>query len=384
MKTYNIVTLGASGAGKTVFLPSLFRSLSIQAEHGFFLEVEDAQKRNLLTNLYAKIITGDTWPETTRYSDVNEWTFTCRVQNPALNNYAACQFTYVDYAGGRFTNMDENDSEFQNKVEKADSILGLLDGQKILYCLNRQNTTQANQFLDVDLPSILKRIKPGKVPIHFVISKWDLIENNQYNLKQVRDYLFSISAFQEIVRNQKNVASLVRLIPISSVGSKFASLKSDGSMKKNHNELPHPFQVEVPLACVLIDAVKANQKEFEEAKKKLDGQTIGKGNSWVSILTLGFDVIWDSFLEKWFPDSDDISIKALKILLSKLDDICFKAYRQNQEQRLKNLGKQKADALKQVTDEISALNYAIDCFLLIDQKLKLKFPESDLVQNNNE
>ena len=51
MKNYKILTLGASGAGKTVFLASMFKSLSIQREHGLYHEVEDDQKRKILNTI---------------------------------------------------------------------------------------------------------------------------------------------------------------------------------------------------------------------------------------------------------------------------------------------------------------------------------------------
>lgn len=60
MKNYNIITLGPSGAGKTVFLASLFKALSIQGEHGFFLEVEDSTKQNLLNKTYTELVSGET------------------------------------------------------------------------------------------------------------------------------------------------------------------------------------------------------------------------------------------------------------------------------------------------------------------------------------
>ncbi|MDB9451995.1 hypothetical protein [Dolichospermum circinale] len=41
MKSYKIVALGASGAGKTVFLSSLYKELSTQGKYGFYVDVEN-------------------------------------------------------------------------------------------------------------------------------------------------------------------------------------------------------------------------------------------------------------------------------------------------------------------------------------------------------
>lgn len=44
--------LGPSGSGKTVFLASMYKKLSTQGEHGFFLEIDGAEKRKRLNNIY--------------------------------------------------------------------------------------------------------------------------------------------------------------------------------------------------------------------------------------------------------------------------------------------------------------------------------------------
>ena len=52
MKTYRILTLGASGSGKTVFLASMFKQLSIQGEAGFFLGANNHQEQKILNSVY--------------------------------------------------------------------------------------------------------------------------------------------------------------------------------------------------------------------------------------------------------------------------------------------------------------------------------------------
>ncbi|HEY9660390.1 MAG TPA: hypothetical protein V6C65_18210, partial [Allocoleopsis sp.] len=130
MHKYNILTLGPSGAGKTVFLASLFKSLSIQGESGFFIKVEDEKKRNLLNKIYTELVSGEKWPAGTTGA-VNEWTFTCCVKTPDLDDYSACQFTYLDYAGKLLTEFEAEDAgghNFQSSVKKADAVLAILDG----------------------------------------------------------------------------------------------------------------------------------------------------------------------------------------------------------------------------------------------------------------
>lgn len=94
-------------------------------------------------------------------------------------------------------------------------------------------------------------------PIHFVISKWDTLIN-EYSLEQVRERLLEIEDFRNLIQLRNKSGVPVRLIPISSVGMGFAELQPDGSMAKTGN-LPNPFLVEMPLACILPDMIKITQ-----------------------------------------------------------------------------------------------------------------------------
>ena len=96
--------LGPSGAGKTVFLASLFKHLMIQGESRFFVEVEDERKRKSLNDIYAKVVAPEGWPRANQYHETSEWTFTCCVK-VGISIYPACRFTYLDYAGGRLTDV---------------------------------------------------------------------------------------------------------------------------------------------------------------------------------------------------------------------------------------------------------------------------------------
>ena len=217
MKSYKILTLGASGAGKTVFFASMFKSLSTQGKYGFYLEAEDFNKQKLLNDIYTNLIIGE-WPEATRASEISEWKFTCCIKNPELENFPICQFIYFDFAGGRFTDMDEEDSNLQQIIVKADAILGLLDGQKIQALMSNKNEQKIDDFLNKDLPPIIRWMSYCQAPIQFVISKRDLLENGNFGLKEISDRLLEIPEFKKLVLNRNQEDSPVHLIPASSVG----------------------------------------------------------------------------------------------------------------------------------------------------------------------
>ena len=135
MNTYSVIMLGPRGSGKTMFLASMYKKLSTQGKLKFFLKVEGAEKRKRLNTIYTQVAFDEDWPGGTAINELSEWEFTCCVQTEDLSIYDACKFVYIDYSGGRLTDPEgegEEDEEFNNKIQAADIILVLLDGQKLL------------------------------------------------------------------------------------------------------------------------------------------------------------------------------------------------------------------------------------------------------------
>lgn len=375
MKTYKIITLGASGSGKTVFLASMYKALSIQGDHSFYLEVEDQKKRKLLNSVYTQLITGDSWPQGTRYSEVSEWTFTCRVKTPSLEDYPACQFIYFDYAGGRLTDQDE-DAEFESMVKQADAILGLLDGQKILAWMSDSNELAIDSFLKKDLPSILHWMQCCKVPIQFVLSKWDLLEN-KFSLDQVRDHLLTIPAFEKLIRSRNKANCPVRLIPVSSVGSSFVAPAPDGSMKKIAGAIPDPFQVEVPVASVLPDQLRSRLSEILEQKKQLEVKEIDKPNTFFNFFNAASPMLNIAIDLAGLMEIDP-SVKMLKVV-GGMVRFGANAMQKAAQEKAEKLRQEKENSLKLVKDEQTALDHAINNFLYIQNELYKHYPQSELI-----
>ncbi|NEP76925.1 MAG: hypothetical protein F6K39_01300 [Okeania sp. SIO3B3] len=293
MKNYNIITLGPSGAGKTVFLASLFKQLSIQTDEGFFLEVSNFEQSKKLNEIYSIIIGKDEdWPTGTR--DLRQMKFKCYVNNVDLDpeNFPVCQFTYIDYGGGLITDTlpgQHDDFGFRENVPNADAVFVMIDGLKLLKLMERegvQNET-INDFLGKDLTNMMQLInKRQRKPVHFIISKWDLLEGN-YNLSEITERLQETSReFKNIVSHRKAHCP-VRLIPVSSIGMDFATLQSDGLMKKNPGAIPEPFQLEIPIAYVLIDdankALKSSSEKmtlWDRVKNSFSNGLAHKARDW--------------------------------------------------------------------------------------------------------
>ncbi|NES86817.1 MAG: GTPase domain-containing protein [Moorea sp. SIO2B7] len=296
MKNYNIITLGASGAGKTVFLASLFKQLSIQGREGFFLEAPKDQQDKELRQIYSQVAEKDDWPRITR--TVTEWEFICCVNNPNLvEKFPVCKFTYIDYGGQLITDILPNEDlknktifvDFKQEVTNADAVLAIIDGLKLFKFMEDKDLIDpdVNNWLQRHLPNIMQLVFKCKkdTPVHFIISKWDLLDS-RYKLSELRERLLEkVPEFKAVVQNRVNAGCPVRLIPVSSIGSDFATLQPDGSMKKNPGEIPKPFQLEIPIACVLIDRVNAYISTLKSVHKYIH-KAVKDKNMFLSLTAL--------------------------------------------------------------------------------------------------
>ncbi|NET77884.1 MULTISPECIES: hypothetical protein [Okeania] len=405
MKSYKILTLGASGAGKTVFLASMFKSLSIQGEYGFYLQVEDFNKRKLLNDIYTNLII-QKWPPSTRRSEISKWKFTCCIKNPDLENFPICQFIYFDYAGGRFTDMDEEDSDLQEIIVQADAILGLLDGQKIQALMSNKNEQKIDDLLNKDLPPIIKCMSYCQAPIQFVISKWDLLENDNFGLKEISDRLLEIPEFKELVLNRNQERSSVRLIPVSSVGSGFVTPQPDGSMKIIANSIPRPSHMEVPVSCVVPDLLEKEIKVNLKRLTTISNEDIAENSGFNKLLNkflkgvLSFrwliDIVVNAIVEVlasiiFGEDNEDndqnqpngIKQELAKELLKTVDNLVLKKIEKKvkaDNEKLAELRKIRDESIKKIKDKTTALKSAVTSFLYISNKLSQDFPDSEIIR----
>lgn len=360
---YNILVLGASGSGKTCFLASMYEKLSVQRpETGFFVRTGE-RERIILASKYREIEDPlREWPPSTK--DVREWKFTCCV-HAGERNYPLLDFAYLDYSGQQLT-QEPDDSVFsvENVATKADAILILLDGLKILRRLEGVSDMLSSP-LHNDLRYVLPIIQNLEgTPLHFVVTKWDLLED-KYTLRQVREVLFEDERFAAIVEQQRTRKNPTRLIPVSAVGKGFAIL-TDDSMKKNLNAIPKPFQVEVPIACVLIDGFEVAQRSLSKRER----EALLKKKS-----------LWRRFFQKItgagesvpplpLPPQYQLAQSVLKALLSFVH--------RELTASLEKLEREREGAIKSIQDENSAMRSLILSYQVLTWKLERDFPESNL------
>ncbi|MEA5508748.1 hypothetical protein VB715_03120 [Crocosphaera sp. UHCC 0190] len=402
MKQYKVLTLGASGGGKTVFLASLFKQLSTQGEHGFFLDVENHYERKLLNQYYTEIVTGDAWPKPTK-GTVKEGTFTCSVKTPDLSIHPACKFVYKDYPGGLLSEIAEDEFSdyninFNQEVKSADAVLAILDGQKVLQFLQGKHDKFLDIWLHTELANLMHLIQEcPKIPVHFIISKWDLIDNHgSFDLSDIRHRLNKIEEFKNVVK-YRNVADCpIRLIPVSSVGFDFATFQ-EGSMRKKSEVMPKPFQTEIPLACVLIDGLqvelkKAIKEQEELAKKNTevlpDFCILGQVNNFISGIFLS---LISPNLKKMLPNKYQFDNETFEQLIKVIDKQIVRLEKQavmtkqeiekierKAKEESEKLRRKQEQALNKINSETTALGYVVKQFSTIASKLDKDFPSSNL------
>ncbi|MEP0922308.1 hypothetical protein [Leptolyngbya sp. ST-U4] len=384
MRTYKVIMLGSSGAGKTVFLASMHKKLSIQGEEGFFIEVQDPVRRQVLENIYAEVATGDKWPMPTDLSDQSqsgyEWTFRCCVRIEDRSIHPACQFTYLDYAGGKLTDANVAGEDLVSEAETADAVLGLLDGRKIYSFMDNNADQYRNELFLKDIPAITRIMQSCKAPVHFVISKWDLLEG-KYTLGQIRDRLLEIPEFKNLINQLTD--NTVRLIPVSSVGANFATLLPNGKMQKHSGAIPRPFYVEVPLACVLPDALLKRVVDLKQQEKEIADKVVAVKPRFGGFLTVIDEFLANTvvrFLKNNLPDNYQFSPDVLNWAEQKIQ----KAQDQINQRELEAAQitqeriMQRDKLLKEVKNEETALNYLMNQFLTITSSLDTDFPASKL------
>lgn len=283
-ETYDIVMIGRSNAGKTVYLASLFYQLFEPVnELGFYLLAPIAQRKELINRITA-LRHNREWPDSTLISDFTTWDFHLMVEQ-GETVYNPISFRYFDYAGELISSGKSGETtlqqQFYDRAKRSHAVAYMIDGQVIFNHLEYAdkeaggNEENPEATLSEVLFHLVSDITDIRVPVHLVITKWDILEAKGYSLEQVRDTLLQVREFSNFIKHQNKSKKPIRLIPLSSTGKEFASLQPDGHMQINaHSEL-QPLQVEVPLACVIFDYWSQRLRE-ELEKMKLETESLAQ------------------------------------------------------------------------------------------------------------
>lgn len=278
-----IVALGGSGAGKSLYLASLYRKLTNSL---IIDDIGEAQRLNQICNDVLNTTEGEVI--TIGTSEFKEWKFKWQL-NIRKSKYNVGSFTYLDYAGGRINEIKEEktskgEKNLKTDVKKADIIVIFLDGVKLIDLirqstgerLSNSSANQLNAWLNKDIYNIIEYLKINDCPIHFVITKWDaLVFRGFHDLSVVKNILTTtLPTFEEFIAQREELQSEpIRWIPVSSLGMNIAQpiYDIDGTFQgmgltKIHGHYPNiiqPIYVDIVLSYAMIDTLKSKLRYLE-------------------------------------------------------------------------------------------------------------------------
>jgi Double-GTPase 2 len=253
---FQVFVLGTRGAGKTVFLASLFHLLSTQdgENNNFVLRCKDTKNFNQLRNTFKQIKNpAADWPAGTFASQ--EYIFDCEHHIKERKVINLFKFRYFDFPGGFITEgkSEEEINFVQGQVKNAHSVLVLLDGAKVRNLLdNRLPAGEPTIYDDLDMMVGLLQQCIGK-PFHFAVTKSDILDEKVHTLDAIRSVLLQHKGFHNLIVQQRK-SYPVHLMPVSAVGANFADYDpSRQEMIKRANGRVEPQFVDLSLTLTLVD-----------------------------------------------------------------------------------------------------------------------------------
>jgi hypothetical protein len=262
----SVFLLGMRGAGKTVFLASMYHHLLAYSDkRGYWLRCPDELASSELLDQFAAIVAPDGWPEGTQKK--KDYVFECcYLPAKGTDPDSLCRITYVDYPGGWVLGQGTPGFSVQEKARSSDSILVLLDGKKIKDELEGRQTTDRSILQDVQaLAPILMDCVRAKKPMHLLITKSDLLDPRVHTLRRIQDALFRVEPFVNVLRIQSQHAAL-HIAPVSSVGRDFAVFDEKTSqMRKFSGATVRPYNVDLSIALTMYDHLKAIADNLESS-----------------------------------------------------------------------------------------------------------------------
>ncbi|MCG5219236.1 GTPase domain-containing protein [Streptosporangium sp. KLBMP 9127] len=255
-----VMTLGTEGAGKTVYLAMLYKALFADyARRGYVISthLHVAQTLNFLAQEVNK--PGLDWPESTS-SIHRDLDFSCRVSIGG-EQIEVLRLRFYDYPGELLRDARtraELGDELDERVASAHAIIVMLDGREILALLRGE--PRGEEYVNQSLVPIIQQAQRPRCPMQVVLTKWDLLADAGYTLREVRDRLIEVNIFRGLLYDRLSKSGKNRLIPLSAVGRDVVELREapDGSermVKRQGREL-NPINIDVPLAVILPDRVE--------------------------------------------------------------------------------------------------------------------------------
>lgn len=264
-----VMVLGLEGSGKTMMLAGMYYRWAFGGRHGVVLRADEATAE-FLRRIMKIINDPDSGlPPATREGDVTKATFTFIVNIAGNGPSPSFSLHYIDYDGERirqllFPSGNQTDPQVAKDLAAAHVLVGVLDGGQIARAMRGDPPLD---FANTVTGLILHLANAKQKTIHLVISKWDLVvdENgDRYPLPKVIEFLDTYPPFLRF-HQQSPATGVRRIIPVSTVGlNGFIEVDVNGTVRKDNAVPWRPFMAENAVACSVPDVIDT---EFERAIK---------------------------------------------------------------------------------------------------------------------
>jgi|GEM_PF-6358898 len=253
--TFDIFVLGTRSSGKSVLLASLYRQLSsMDGVTNFFARCDDPEQHRELCDNYDQLLdTEAEWPAGSYRVDSYDMSCFHRLRGRSLPVFS---IRFHDYPGGYVSDQIERREFIEARAEHCNSVMALIDGRKLLDRLEDREANPAHS-LHKDLDGLVRVLQQcvGK-PIHFVLTKADLLAPAKYPLKDIVAELKRHKGFGHILAQQIDAGASCFLVPASAIGPNFAWLDpADDLIKKRRNGTIEPYNLEVMTSVSMVDTV---------------------------------------------------------------------------------------------------------------------------------
>lgn len=285
-----VVMIGPDGCGKTIYLAVLLQQKFVAgSDSGWRLHPIKPHQAMFLNQTYATLTdtTTPNFPPPTQRGELIEYEFQIRVPGSRnQNEFTPLELTYLDFPGDIVYRGQEGEitDAFARHVENADVVMGLFDGLDVLRMM-QDKTRDPNQCLQEKYGGLLfwlaRNENHNRGPIHFVVTKWDLLEAARISLADVKAKLMQFQEFvtfagREVMsydpekhEREHRVYPPAYLIPMSAVGPGFATWSGDHMVKLGLSDV-HPEDITLPLALAVFDGIRMRLESNASANQYSD------------------------------------------------------------------------------------------------------------------
>lgn len=262
--TFRVVALGVAGTGKTVLLASLFNHLQHPRPGRSYRIDASGRDRADLGRLWTRLIdTEKDWPRATQRAETRTFDLDVVTSNKSVS-HKVMRIRYLDFAGEVLAGEDDDGidaadiEELEEHIAGAHALFGIIDGRRLVQYLAGE--AKGISYMHGSIASMLAYMARGTAPIHFLVTKWDLVNDigerstsHEARLAIVRRALLDHPDIAGLLRSGPLQDRSIRLIPISAVGDDFARLDENGIVTKILGATPDPYHLDLPLAAVTQD-----------------------------------------------------------------------------------------------------------------------------------